>query len=403
MVVAMLSDSSLGVHAGAATRVRVDPRYHDGVLFDLDGVVTDTARIHQAAWAQLFDEYLAGRAQSPDENHDPFTPQDYRHFIDGKPRYDGVRDFLASRGVTLEWGAESDPGSAPTVCGLGNRKQELFAGRIARLARQLDDDDALAAIDGVVWRGFAPCPTDPQPSDLVLSRHVLSGLGNHVSAVQSLSVAAWRTAERRLAPDAWPMILVRARSGADHRVFYEEMAEFMASESPGPLACLVAATVSPDVKLAATLARRGLEHADRDRFLADCRPLLDATADVDLASVVRGVVRGTDDASLALVGGMLATDAGAVVAVARRLRESDVATSVDMEAILAAAWEAGLGEAVVRHLERFAAAGTEQKKWWTDDAKTGTATVTIDGVTRTFSSVKLNASKDGTSFSFEAK
>ena len=111
--------------------VRIDPRYHDGVLFDLDGVVTDTAAIHQAAWAEMFDACLAGRAPSPTENHDPFTPHDYRHFIDGKPRYDGVRDFLASRGVELPPGDPSDPAGASTVCGLGNRKQELFAARIA--------------------------------------------------------------------------------------------------------------------------------------------------------------------------------------------------------------------------------------------------------------------------------
>ena len=130
----MVSDRGFGGQPGAAEaghRVRIDPRYHDGALFDLDGVVTDTARIHQAAWGRMFDEYLTGRAGSATENHEPFTPLDYRHFIDGKPRYDGVRDFLASRGITLDWGAESDPGSAPTVCGLGNRKQELYCEQIA--------------------------------------------------------------------------------------------------------------------------------------------------------------------------------------------------------------------------------------------------------------------------------
>ncbi len=104
--------------ADVSQRVRIDPRLHDAVLFDLDGVVTDTAAIHQAAWAELFAAYQ-------------FTPHDYRHFIDGKPRYDGVRDFLASRGVVLPWGEVSDSPSAQTVCGLGNRKQELFVAKIA--------------------------------------------------------------------------------------------------------------------------------------------------------------------------------------------------------------------------------------------------------------------------------
>ncbi len=115
-------------------RVTVDPRHHDAVLFDLDGVITDTAALHEAAWKELFDSYLASREPSEAENHDPFTAAAYRRHIDGKPRYDGVRDFLAARGVALPWGNPADTGrdgDAATVCGLGNRKQELFAARIA--------------------------------------------------------------------------------------------------------------------------------------------------------------------------------------------------------------------------------------------------------------------------------
>jgi trehalose-phosphatase len=134
MVVAMVSDHAFGDQPRgreSGHRVRIDPRHTDAVLFDLDGVITDTAAIHQDAWAQMFDEYLARRSARTTENHAPFTPADYRHFVDGKPRYHGVRDFLASRGVTLPWGAADDDPSAETVCGLGNRKQELFAARIA--------------------------------------------------------------------------------------------------------------------------------------------------------------------------------------------------------------------------------------------------------------------------------
>ena len=134
----MGSQSTFGDRNGLVDRggpdiglpVAIDPRYHDAVLFDLDGVITDTASLHEAAWAQMFDEYLAGRAETRSENHDAFTPADYRHFIDGKPRYDGVRDFLASRGITLPWGTPSDEGE-DTVCGLGNRKQKLYLDRIA--------------------------------------------------------------------------------------------------------------------------------------------------------------------------------------------------------------------------------------------------------------------------------
>ena len=117
--------------ANSVARARIDPRYHDAVLFDLDGVFTDTASLHQAAWTELFNDYLHRRPPSDVENHDPFTPADYRHFIDGKPRYDAVRDFLASRGVDLPWGARADSDAADTVCGLGNRKQQHFVAQIA--------------------------------------------------------------------------------------------------------------------------------------------------------------------------------------------------------------------------------------------------------------------------------
>ena len=112
-------------------QVRIDPRYHDGVLFDLDGVITDTASLHRAAWKELFDDYLGRRHPSADEDHRPFTPADYRHFIDGKPRYDGVRDFLASRGISLPWGTRAGSGDEDTICALGDRKQQRFALQIA--------------------------------------------------------------------------------------------------------------------------------------------------------------------------------------------------------------------------------------------------------------------------------
>jgi len=98
----------------------------DAVVFDMDGVVTQTAAVHAAAWTALFDAYLAVNAQRERGAFVPFTQSDYLRFVDGKPRYDGVRDFLASRGLTLPWGDPSDPPEAETVCGLGNRKDAHF-------------------------------------------------------------------------------------------------------------------------------------------------------------------------------------------------------------------------------------------------------------------------------------
>jgi beta-phosphoglucomutase family hydrolase len=99
---------------------------YDAVLLDLDGVITDTASVHAACWKQMFDEYLRKRATQKGETFRPFDPAaDYRLYVDGKPRFDGVRDFLISRGIRLPEGSPDDPPEAETVCGLGNRKNEL--------------------------------------------------------------------------------------------------------------------------------------------------------------------------------------------------------------------------------------------------------------------------------------
>jgi beta-phosphoglucomutase family hydrolase len=101
----------------------------DGVsacLFDLDGVLTQTAKVHAAAWKEMFDAYLRERAERTGERFVPFDAHDdYDAYVDGKPRYDGVRDFLRSRGIDLPQGSPGDDPQAETVDGLGNRKNEI--------------------------------------------------------------------------------------------------------------------------------------------------------------------------------------------------------------------------------------------------------------------------------------
>jgi beta-phosphoglucomutase family hydrolase len=107
--------------------ITLSPRDYDAVLFDLDGVLTQTARVHAAAWKQLFDQFLDEYAAVRAAAFVPFDIEaDYRRYVDGKAREDGVRAFLESRGIELALGAPGDDPTVRTVHGLGRRKDQLF-------------------------------------------------------------------------------------------------------------------------------------------------------------------------------------------------------------------------------------------------------------------------------------
>ena len=129
---------------------------YDAALFDLDGVLTPTAEVHMRAWRDLFTDYLTLKG----ETSRPYVDADYFEHIDGKPRYDGVRDLLASRGIPLAEGEPSDPPDADTICGLGNRKNDFFA--------------AALADEGV----------EPYPGSVALLDH-LEAIGTKVAVVSS--------------------------------------------------------------------------------------------------------------------------------------------------------------------------------------------------------------------------
>lgn len=100
-------------------------------IFDMDGVVTRTADLHAAAWKDTFDAYLAERLQHGQPGFQPFdVDDDYRSYVDGKPRYEGVRSFLAARGIALPYGDPADGPERETICGIGNRKDALFEQRL---------------------------------------------------------------------------------------------------------------------------------------------------------------------------------------------------------------------------------------------------------------------------------
>jgi alpha,alpha-trehalase len=113
--------------------VTIDPDRYDALVFDLDGVITDTAAVHLCAWRRLFDAFLASRPPRPGEDLRPFTDDDYRRYVDGKPRYDGVRSFLVARGIDLR---------TAEIRALGDRKDGYFGELLSR--------DGVRVFDGTV-------------------------------------------------------------------------------------------------------------------------------------------------------------------------------------------------------------------------------------------------------------
>ncbi|HTZ92203.1 MAG TPA: beta-phosphoglucomutase family hydrolase [Streptosporangiaceae bacterium] len=114
-----------------------------GCLFDLDGVITKTAKVHDAAWTEMFDSFLRDWSAATGAPFVPFdSVKDYEQYIDGKPRLEGTRSFLASRGITLPEGKQDDPAGAHTIVGLSNRKNQIFLAKIR--------SDGVAVYDGSV-------------------------------------------------------------------------------------------------------------------------------------------------------------------------------------------------------------------------------------------------------------
>lgn len=119
----------------------MDATAYRAVIVDMDGVLTQTARLHARAWQAMFQNYLAERQQRTGQAIQPFDiSTDYRQYLDGKPRYEGVRSFLKSRGIEFPWGEENDPPDRETICGLGNRKNKLFHELLDREGAAVYDD-----------------------------------------------------------------------------------------------------------------------------------------------------------------------------------------------------------------------------------------------------------------------
>lgn len=193
---------------------------YDAVLFDLDGVITDTAAVHARAWKTMFDEFLRERASQRDEAFDPFTIDgDYKRYVDGKPRYDGVRSFLQSRSIDLPEGTPDDGPRQPTVCGLGNRKNELV--------NRLLEDEGVAVYDGSVRlihrlrdRGIRLAVVSSSRNCVAVLRN--AGLLELFDARVDGVVAAERELPGKPAPDTFLSAAAELDTSADRAVVVED-------------------------------------------------------------------------------------------------------------------------------------------------------------------------------------
>jgi beta-phosphoglucomutase family hydrolase len=209
--------SNLARVTGTTTAADFDWQRHDGVLFDLDGVITPTAEIHEHAWGELFADF-------------DYTEADYLRYIDGKPRYDGVRSFLSSRDVTLPDGDPADAPGANTVCAMGNRKNELF--------------NAILERDGI-----APYPGSLATLELLdqaaisaaivssskNARRVLdaAGLGARFEVVVDGAVAAAEHIAGKPAPDMYLVAAQRIGVAPDRAVVVEDAVSGVAAGAAG--------------------------------------------------------------------------------------------------------------------------------------------------------------------------
>ncbi len=168
---------------------------YDAALFDLDGVLTPTAEVHMRAWDEMFNDFLTSRGVP-----EPYTAEDYYAYVDGKPRYDGVRSFLESRGIELPDGDPSDAGDAETVAGLGNRKNEAFEEILERDGVEAYPGSAALVADLVARGTQLAVVSSSRNAPKVLRA---AGLIEHFPVIVDGAVAGERRLAGKPAPDTF--------------------------------------------------------------------------------------------------------------------------------------------------------------------------------------------------------
>ncbi len=234
----------------------------DGVracLFDMDGVVTKTATVHAAAWQQMFDEFLRERAAATGTPFVPFDPvADYDAYVDGKPRLDGTRSFLRSRGIELPEGTPADPPGTPTVHGLSNRKNELVLARLAAGAVQVYPG-SVGYIRSVKRQGISTAIVSSSANTAQVLES--AGIADLFDARVDGIVAAERGLRGKPAPDTFLAAAQLLGVTHDHAAVFEDALAGVEAGRAGRFALVVGVD---RVGQAAQLAAHGADVVVRD-------------------------------------------------------------------------------------------------------------------------------------------
>jgi beta-phosphoglucomutase family hydrolase len=212
----------------------------DGVqacLFDMDGVVTQTAVVHAAAWKDMFDEFLRARAEATGTEFVPFDPHaEYDAYVDGKPRLDGTRSFLESRGIDLPEGSPDDPPGTPTIYGLSNRKNDLVLAKLAAGGVQVYQG-TITYIHAVKDKGISTAIVSASANTVqVLDSAGIAGL---FDVRMDGIIAKERGLRGKPAPDTFLAAAQALGVTADHAAVFEDAQSGVAAGRAGRFALVV--------------------------------------------------------------------------------------------------------------------------------------------------------------------
>jgi beta-phosphoglucomutase family hydrolase len=201
------------------------------VLFDLDGVLTPTADLHMHAWRAMFEELFAQKGVAL-----PYTDEDYFLYLDGKQRYEGVASLLRSRGIEVEWGFPTDPSTADTVCGIGNRKNDVFS-RVLQEEGVQPYPGSLALLDQLRAKGVRMAiVSSSKNAETVLTA---AGIRDRFPVVVDGLVAARETLASKPAPDMFTHAATAVGVAPAETIVFEDAISGVAAAHAGAFGLVV--------------------------------------------------------------------------------------------------------------------------------------------------------------------